>query len=124
MMDILQSMSDAAYDNIKDSYEDVLEQLAEALSNWDEQEDTARSATDKEARPAINPYKTLMGQLYGWMHQLPVIGFNSGNYDLNAIKQFLIPYFLSTSKTEEQEEEEEREQEDKEKKEEENDGIG
>ena len=127
MMDILRSMSDAAYDKIKDSYEYALEQLAEALTNWDEQEETARSATDKESRPATNPYKTLMGQLYGWMHQLPVIGFNSGKYDLNAIKQFLIPYFLSTAKTEEQEEEEEeekeREQEDK-KKEEENDGIG
>ena len=118
MMDILRSMSDAAYDNIKDSYEDVLEQLAEALTNWDEWEETARSATDKESRPATNPYKKLMGQLYGWMHQLPVIGFISGKYDLNAIKQFLIPYFLSTSKTEEQEEEEEREQENKEKEEE------
>ena len=99
MMDILRAMSDAAYDNIKDSYEGVLEQLAEALMNWNEREETARSANDKESRPATNPYKKLMGQRYGWMHQLPVIGFNSGKYDLNAIKQFLIPYFLSTSKT-------------------------
>ena len=66
-MDILRSMSDAAHDNIKDSYDDVLEQLAEALTNWDEQEVAARSATDKESRPATNPYKKLMGQLYGWM---------------------------------------------------------
>ena len=102
MMDILRAMSDAAYDNIKDSYEDVLEQLAEALTNWDEREEASRSAVDKESRPPTNPYKKLMGQLYGWMHQLPVIGFNSGKYDLNAIKQFLIPYFLSTSKTGEQ----------------------
>ena len=124
MMNILQSMIDAAYDKIKDSYDDVLEQLAEALTNWNEREHAARSAQNKESRPATNSYKTLMGQLYGWMHQLPVIGFNSGKYDLNAIKQFFIPYFLSTSKTEEQEEEEEvqKEQEDKEK-EEENDGI-
>ena len=122
-MDILRTMSDAAYDNIKDSYEDVLEQLEEAPTNWNEREDAARSATDKESRPATNLYKTLMGQLYGWMHQLPFIGFNSGKYDLNAIKQFLISYFLSTSKTEEQEEEEDKEQEDKEK-EEKNDSIG
>ena len=122
-MNILRSMSNAAYDNIKDSYEDVLEQLTEALTNWNEREAAERSDTDKESRPATNPYIKLMGQLYGWMHQFPVIGFNSGKYDLNAIKQFLIPYFLSTSKTEEQEEEEEREQENKEK-EDENDGIG
>ena len=50
-----------------------------------------------------------MGQLYGWMHQLPVIGFNSGKYDINAIKQFLTSYFLSTSKTEDQEKGEDRE---------------
>ena len=126
-MNILQSMSEAAYDKIKDSYENVLEQLTEALTKWDEREEAARSATDKDSRLATNPYKTLMGQLYGWMRQLPVIGFNSGSYDLNAIKQFLIPYFLSTSKTEEheeeEEEEEEREQEDK-AKEAENDGVG
>ena len=86
-------------------------------------EEAARSAIDKKkSHPATNPYKKLMGQLYGWMHQLPVIGFNSGKYDLNAIKQFLIPYFLSTtSKTGEQEQEQE-EQDDKE--EEENEGIG
>ena len=115
MMDILRAMSDAAYDKIKNSYEDVVEQLAEALTNWDQREPAARSSDDKESRPVTNPYKKLMGQLYGWMHQLPVIGFNSGKYDLNAIKQLLVLYFMSTSKTEELEEEEEKEQDYKEK---------
>ena len=121
MMNILQAMSDAAYDKIKHSYEDVLEQIAEELTIWDESEEAARSAVGKkESRPATNPYKKLMGQLYGWMHQLPVIGFNSGKYNLNAIKQFLIPYFLSTtSKTGEQEQEQEQYD-----KEEDNEGIG
>ena len=50
------------------------------------------------------------------MRQLPVIGFNSGQYDLNIVKQFLVPYFLAVAKTEEgeerrQEEEEEEEEE-------------
>ena len=92
MMNILRAMSDAAYKDLKDSYEDVLEQLTEAQTDWDEREQAARSpgaddANDKESRPPTNPYKTLMGQLYGWLHQLPVIGFNSGKYDLNAIKK-------------------------------------
>ena len=55
MMDILRAMSDAAYDKIKHSYEYVLVQLAEELMNWDEREEAARSAVDKESRPAINP---------------------------------------------------------------------
>ena len=115
MMTILQSMSEAAYDKIKDSYDHVLDQLAEELTKWDAREAAAREAaareaTEKKARPATNPYKTLMGQLYGWMRQLPVIGFNSGKYDLNAIKQFLIPYFLATSKTVEQDEDEDEDE--------------
>ena len=64
---ILRAMSDAAYDKIKDSYEDMLEQLAEALTNWDEREEAARSAVDKESRPPTIPYKKLMGQIYGWI---------------------------------------------------------
>ena len=67
------------------------------ITDWDEREQAA--TTTEESRPK-NPYKTLMGQLYGWLHQLPVIGFNSGKYDLNAIKKFLIPHFI-TETTEE-----------------------
>ena len=36
MMDILRVMSEAAYEKIKNSYEDVLEQLAEAQTDWGE----------------------------------------------------------------------------------------
>ena len=48
-------VSDAAYNNIKHSYEDVLEQLAEPLTDWDEREHATRSSDDKESRPATNP---------------------------------------------------------------------
>ena len=129
MMTVLQAMSEAAYDKIKDSYDHVLEQLAEEVTKWDAREEAARDAAAREAgekkgRAATNPYKTLMGQMYGWMRQLPVIGFNSGKYDLNAIKQFLIPYFLTTSKTDVEQDEaaDEREQEGNRKVE--TDGIG
>ena len=43
MMDILQAMSDTAYEKSKDAYDDVLEQLAEAQTVWDEREHAARS---------------------------------------------------------------------------------
>ena len=49
MMAILISMSDAAYDSIKDSYKNVLEQLAEAMTQWDEHEETTRAADDKKS---------------------------------------------------------------------------
>ena len=55
MMNILRAMSDAAYEDLKVSYEDVLEQLAEAITDWDEREQAATTA--EESRPK-NPYKT------------------------------------------------------------------
>ena len=40
----------------------------------------------------------MIGQLLGWLPLIPVIGFNSGKYDLNVIKQFSVPYLLKQSK--------------------------
>ena len=66
----------------------MLEELPEARMDWDERELAARSpedaANDKESRPMTNP-----GKLYGWLHQMPVIGFNMGKY------------FIATAKAEE-----------------------
>ena len=125
MMDIVQKMSDAAYENIKNSYEDVLARLVKARSNWDETLRNAQSPDDEESRQPSNPYKTLMKQLHDWLHKLPVIGFNSGKYDINAVKHFLIPYFLSKKEEEEEEmEKDDKEKEEEEEEEEENDGVG
>ncbi len=59
-----------------------------------------------------NPYKTLIGQLLGWLHQLPVIGFNSGKYDLNVVKQFFVPYLLKPSKQDDNDEDIDEEEDD------------
>ena len=31
-----------------------------------------------------------------YIQELPVLGFNSGKYDLNAVKEFLFPYLIET----------------------------
>ena len=36
----------------------------------------------------------LVGELDQHLRPLPVIGFNSGSYDLNVLKQFIIPYLV------------------------------
>ena len=116
MMDILQSMSDAAYENIKKFLRGRASSTGKSTIELGR---NIAQSSDEESRQPSNPYKTLMKQLHDWLHKLPVIGFNSGKYDLNAIKQFLVPYFLSKN----EEEEKEMEQDDKEK-EEENNGVG
>ena len=102
MMRHLHTISDAAYESLSASYADVLDQLEAQKESWDEAE---RKAPREVEESKTNPYKTLIGQLLGWLHQLPVIGFNSGRYDLNVIKQFFIPYLLKPSKQDNEEEE-------------------
>ena len=89
------------------SYDSVLNEMEVRKEAWDEtdrkafKEDESKQGDDEEVEMEAvktNPYKTLIGQLLGWLHQLPVIGIYSGKYDLNVIKQFFVPYLLKPSK--------------------------
>ena len=107
MMSDLGAISNAAFDMLIPSYDNVLNELDIRKEAWDEAEREApkeaesKQEDDEEVdtgNTKTNPYKTLIGQLLGWVHQLPVIGFNSGKYDLNVVKQFFVPYLLKPSK--------------------------
>ena len=121
MMRGLSAISDAAFDMLIPSYDNVLNELEVRKEAWDEaerkafKEDASKQEDDEEVEMEAvktNPYKTLIGQLLGWVHQLPVIGFNSGTYDLNVIKQFFVPYLLKPSKQDDNDEEEEENDDD------------
>ena len=97
MMNNLIAISDAAYDLLKPSYESVLDQLKTRKEEWDDAESEANTEEEENEESKTNPYKTLIGQLIGWLCQLPVIGFNSGRYDLNAIKRSFVPLLISNN---------------------------
>ena len=105
MMRGLSAIRDPAFDMLIPSYDNVLNELEVRNESWHEaerkalKEDESKQENDEEA-VKTNPYKTLIAQLLGWLHQLPVIGFNSGKYDLNVIKQFFVPYLLKPSNQE------------------------
>ena len=117
MMSDLSAISDAAFGMLMPSYDNVLNELEVRKDAWDEvehkapKEDDSKPEDDEEVEMGeskTNPYKTLIGQLLGWLHQLPVIGFNSGRYDLNVIKQFFVPYLLKPSKQDNEDVDEEK----------------
>ena len=89
MMDHLTAISDAAYESLLPLYADVLEELKTRKEAWDEEEEE-----EENGKKTVNPCKTLEKQLQTWLRQLPVIGFNSGHYDLNVVKKFFIPDML------------------------------
>ena len=122
MMRGLSAISDTAFDMLIPSYDNVLNELEVRKEVWDEAErkafkedESKQEDHDEEVEMEAvktNPYKTLIGQLLGWLHQLPVIGFNSGKYDLNVIKQFFVPYLLKPSKKEDNDDGNDEDEED------------
>ena len=96
MMNNLIAISDAAYDSLLPSYVDVLADLDARKHAWEEETKEAGEGEEEE-ESKTNPFNTLAGQLHGWLHQLPVIGFNSGKYDLNMIKRSFVPLLISNN---------------------------
>ena len=93
MMSHLHAVSDAAFASLLPLYADVLADLDARKYAWEEEAEEEEEAEGG----GNNPYKTLIGQLLGWLRQLPVIGFNSGKYDLNMIKRSFVPLLISNN---------------------------
>ena len=89
MMTALVHTSDTAFDVLMPSYKRVFVDLRKRNNEWNKA--TLDTSEDENKN---NPYEKLIQQLCSWLRQLPVIGFNSGHFDLNVIKKFFIPYML------------------------------
>ena len=97
MMTRLNTISDAAFASLLPLYADVLADLDARKYAWEEDIKEAEEEEEEAEGGRNNPYKTLIGQLLGWLRQLPVIGFNSGKYDLNMIKRSFAPLLISNN---------------------------
>ena len=102
MMSHLHAVSDAAFESLKPSYESVLDKLKMLKEEWDSAEEEcgleeAENEDEVAGKNRTNPFKKLLDQLFSWLHQLPVIGFNSGKYDLKMIKRSFVPLLISNN---------------------------
>ena len=102
MMSHLHAVSDAAFESLKPSYESVLDKLKMLKEEWDSAEEEcgleeAENEDEVARKNRTNPFKKLLDQLFSWLRQLPVIGFNSGKYDLNMIKRSFVPLLISNN---------------------------
>ena len=62
-------------------------------------DDELKGLTDEEMKSLISQWEStyekltrLLGSLYHYCRQIPVLGFNSAKYDLNLVKSQLIPW--------------------------------
>ena len=110
-MSDLGAISNATFDMLIPSYDNVLNELEMRKKAWDEAEREAPKEAESKQEDDEEVYMG-NGQLLGWLHQLPVIGFNSGKYDLNVVKQFFVHYLLKPSKQDDNDEDIDEEEDD------------
>ena len=85
IMSYLWRLSDEAYDLNLTRYRDVLRTLADM-----EELQKKEAPLDEDRRRWKSPLKRVIRRLHVWMRAMPVVGFNSANYDMNLIKPYIV----------------------------------
>ena len=75
----------------------ALDQEREDQSDDDDQQyvdDKPEVNNSEPKKEKDHPLKKLKDRLEEYLKELPVLGFNSGKYDLNAVKEFVFPVLV------------------------------
>ena len=87
LIDDLEAVSAAACAVLRPRYDAVFEALEALDDDWRRR----RGDDDNDA----SPYAALADRLWTHLRQMPVLGFNSGKYDLNVVKKYLTPLLIT-----------------------------
>ncbi|KAK3741920.1 hypothetical protein QZH41_001681 [Actinostola sp. cb2023] len=74
----------------------ALDQEMEMLDGGEIEREAAQGEVNKEQEKKKKPHPLvkLKMELEAHLKELPVLGFNNGRYDLNVVKEFLLPYMV------------------------------
>ena len=86
MIDRMKVISDVVGDIMKRKYSEAFDKLQDMINGWDDEDESAA------AKMMLKDIRFLKGSLYAYCEQVPVLGFNSSNYDLNRIKGYIANY--------------------------------
>ncbi len=88
-------LNDEAVDEQNTSFYNRIDN--EKINNEADQQPLKDQDTSDEQEKSTPPLLNLKGKLWGYLKTLPVLGFNSGKYDINAVKEFIFPHLVSTN---------------------------
>ena len=71
-----------------ENYEDKLE----CTEQWEGITEGEKQHLKTQWESSLRKLRSLLGSLYHYCRQVPVLGFNSARYDLNLAKSHLIPW--------------------------------
>ena len=101
MMKYLKAISRINYNNLRNKFSSIFSQLDPIMLQYQNNE-SSDSDSENESCESLYEYKNntdfhnLISNIYSelekYINQIPVVGFNSGKYDLNLIKPELMSY--------------------------------
>ena len=81
---------EALFESIKQKLEEQEEEEEEEMVEGEDDGDDDDEETPPKKKP-VPPLFKLKANIEGYLAQLPVVGFNFGKYEINALKAFLMP---------------------------------
>ena len=85
------------FESIEQKLKEQEEEEEEEAEEKEEEDEEEEEETSPKKKP-VPPLFKLKANLKGYLAQLPVVGYNSGKYDINALKAFLIPILMDDLK--------------------------
>lgn len=83
-------------DSVKRQHQETLDMLNEAIKTALEMEKEVSSKVKGKSPYKKHPLLALKNRYMRWIEQVPVVGFNSGKYDLNLIKKTFHQFLQET----------------------------
>ena len=99
MMEYINEISRVNQDRMEEKYQHIFDQLNDLIeyySNDESHQLSMKSHKSKIMSHFRNSILSIKKQLQQYIAQIPVIGFNSGKYDLNLIKKEIIAYLYQS----------------------------
>ncbi len=91
MVDHLHDIQSTTFDALTDKYQWVFDQLDEHIQMAETSDPAPPPCDDDDDdEPSPHPLERLKDRFTNYLKELTVVGFNSGKYDLNMVKKYLI----------------------------------
>ena len=90
----LSEIAEQARRLIFSTYKPVTDTIEKLIEAHHKEQKAKVKAEEKKKKPKKSAVEHLMDRFIQWEMQLPVVGFNSGKYDINAMKNILFPILV------------------------------
>ncbi|KAJ8050420.1 Zinc finger protein MSN4 [Holothuria leucospilota] len=96
VVDYISQIAASSQAILNESFNEFICSVKQKIDQDQDEWNSIQETYKEERRPKRHHLDVLLDSLTSWMSEIPVLGFNSGSYDINLIKEFFFPYLIET----------------------------